>query len=78
MVTRKSRSEIERMRRAGRVVAEVLDKIETELRPGVSTADLDAIAQAHIRASGGTPSFKGYPGINPQRPFLPACAFDRR
>ena len=69
MVTRKSRSEIERMRRAGRVVAEVLDKIETELRPGVSTADLDAIAEAHIRASGGTPSFKGYPGINPQRPF---------
>ena len=57
MVTRKSRSEIERMRRAGRVVAEVLDKIETELRPGVSTADLDAIAEAHIRASGGTPSW---------------------
>jgi len=69
MVTRKSRSEIERMRRAGRIVAEVLDRIETELRPGVSTADLDAIAEAHIRAAGATPSFKGYPGINPQRPF---------
>jgi methionyl aminopeptidase len=69
MVTRKSRTEIERMRRAGRVVAEVLDRIEAELRPGVSTAHLDAIAEAHIRASGGTPSFKGYPGINPRRPF---------
>jgi methionyl aminopeptidase len=69
MVTRKSRAEIERMRRAGRVVAEVLDKIEAELRPGVSTAHLDAIAEAHIRASGATPSFKGYPGINPRRPF---------
>jgi len=69
MVTRKSRSEIERMRQAGRVVAEVLDKIEAELRPGVSTAHLDAIAEAHIRASGATPSFKGYPGINPKRPF---------
>jgi methionyl aminopeptidase len=69
MVTRKSRAEIERMRRAGRVVAEVLDKIEAELRPGVSTARLDAIAEAHIRASGATPSFKGYPGINPRRPF---------
>jgi len=69
VVTRKSRSEIERMRRAGRVVAEVLDLIEAELRPGVSTADLDALAEAHIRASGGTPSFMGYPGLNPHRPF---------
>jgi methionyl aminopeptidase len=69
MVTRKSRMEIDRMRRAGRVVGEVLDRIEAELRPGVSTAHLDAIAEAHIRASGGTPSFKGYPGINPKRPF---------
>jgi methionyl aminopeptidase len=69
MVTRKSRSEIERMRQAGRIVAEVLDKIEAELRPGVSTADLDAMAEAHIRASGAVPSFKDYPGINPRRPF---------
>ncbi|MEA2619403.1 MAG: methionyl aminopeptidase [Chloroflexota bacterium] len=69
MVTRKSRSEIERMRRAGRVVAEVLDRIEAELKPGVSTAHLDEIAEAHIRASGAVPSFKGYPGINPRRPF---------
>ena len=57
------------MRQAGRIVAEVLDKIEAELRPGVSTADLDAMAEAHIRASGAVPSFKGYPGINPKRPF---------
>jgi methionyl aminopeptidase len=69
MVTRKSRMEIERMRQAGRVVAEVLDKIGAELRPGVSTAHLDALAEEHIRAAGGTPSFKGYPGINPKRPF---------
>jgi methionyl aminopeptidase len=69
MVTRKSRAEIERMKQAGRVVAEVLDKIEASIRPGASTADLDAIAEAHIRASGATPSFKGYPGINPRRPF---------
>jgi methionyl aminopeptidase len=69
MVTRKSRSEIERMRRAGRVVAEVLDLIEAEIRPGASTAHLDAIAEEHIRAAGAIPSFKGYPGINPDRPF---------
>jgi methionyl aminopeptidase len=69
MVTRKSRAEIERMRIAGRLVGEVLDLLERELRPGVSTADLDAMAESHIRAAGGTPSFKGYPGINPRRPF---------
>ncbi len=69
MVTRKSRSEIDRMRRAGRIVAEVLDRIEKELRPGVSTAELDALAEAHIRAAGATPSFKGYPGLNPNHPF---------
>jgi len=56
MVTRKSRAEIERMRRAGRLVGEVLDLLASELRPGVSTARLDALAEDHIRAGGGTPS----------------------
>ena len=37
--------------------------------PASRPADLDAIAEAHIRAAGATPSFKGYPGINPRRPF---------
>jgi methionyl aminopeptidase len=69
VVTRKSRAEIEAMRRAGRVVAEVLALVESELKPGVSTAHLDRIAEEHIRKAGATPSFKGYPGINPRRPF---------
>ena len=69
MVTRKSRSEIDQMRRAGRIVAEVLDRIEAELRPGVSTAELDAMAEAHIRAAGALPSFKGYGGFHPSHPF---------
>jgi methionyl aminopeptidase len=69
MVTRKSRAEIERMRRAGRVVAEVLALVEEELKPGVTTGHLDRLAEAHIRKAGATPSFKGYPGINPRRPF---------
>jgi methionyl aminopeptidase len=68
-VTLKSPAEIDRMRRAGRVVAEVLALVESELRPGVSTAHLDALAEAHIRRSGAVPSFKGYPGVNPRRPF---------
>ena len=68
-VTVKSPAEIAKMRRAGRIVAEVLALVESELRPGVSTGELDAIAERHIRASGAVPSFKGYPGSNPRHPF---------
>ncbi len=62
MITRKSREEIATMRRAGRVVAEVLALVGEQLRPGVSTATLDALAEAHIAEAGATPSFKGYHG----------------
>jgi methionyl aminopeptidase len=62
MVTRKSRQEIEKMRQAGRIVAEVLALVESELKPGVSTAYLDRIAERYIRSHGATPSFKGYHG----------------
>jgi methionyl aminopeptidase len=68
-VTLKSPAEIAKMRLAGRIVAEVLALVESELRPGISTAHLDALAEGHIRRSGAIPSFKGYPGINPRRPF---------
>ena len=50
------------MRRAGRIVAEVLALVESELAPGVSTAHLDRLAERHIRAAGAIPSFKGYLG----------------
>jgi len=60
MVTRKSRDEIARMRRAGRLVAEVLALVESELRPGITTGQLDQLAEKHIRAAGAIPSFKGY------------------
>jgi len=62
VITRKSKAEIETMRRAGRVVAEVLSLVGEALRPGVSTARLDALAEAHIRSAGAIPSFKGYHG----------------
>jgi len=69
MVTRKSRREIEKMRTAGRIVAEVLALVESELKPGVSTAHLDRLAERHIRSSGAVPSFKGYGHrSNPSRP----------
>jgi methionyl aminopeptidase len=60
MVTRKSRREIEKMRVAGRLVAEVLALVESELAPGVTPAHLDQLAERHIRRAGATPSFKGY------------------
>ncbi len=69
MVTRKSRREIDTMGRAGRIVAEVLDLVGAAIAPGVSTADLDAIAAEHIRRSGASPSFLGYPGPEHPRPF---------
>ena len=62
MISRKSAREIGQMRRAGRIVAEVLALVESELRPGVTTAELDRLAEEHIRRSGATPSFKGYLG----------------
>jgi methionyl aminopeptidase len=62
MITRKSKREIDTMRRAGRVVAEVLALVESELKPGVTTGELDRLAERHIRASGAVPSFMGYLG----------------
>jgi methionyl aminopeptidase len=62
VITRKSPREIDKMRRAGRIVAEVLALIESELKPGVSTGHLDRLAERHIREAGATPSFKGYLG----------------
>ena len=62
MITRKSPREIEKMRSAGRIVAEVLALIEAELKPGVTTGHLDRLAERHIRGAGAIPSFKGYLG----------------
>ena len=50
------------MREAGLVVARTLDAVATAVRPGVSTAELDALAEREIRAAGATPSFLGYHG----------------
>lgn len=61
-VTLKSSAQIEKMAVAGRLVADVLDAVEAEIRPGITTADLDVIAFRMIREAGGTPSFIGVPG----------------
>jgi methionyl aminopeptidase len=61
-IIRKSLAEIEQMERAGRVVVETLELLGEHVRPGVTTAELDTIADAFIRSRGGVPTFKGYRG----------------
>ncbi|NOZ28013.1 MAG: type I methionyl aminopeptidase [Chloroflexi bacterium] len=57
----KTREEIELMRKAGRIVAEVHELMRRMVRPGVSTAELDAAAEDLIRRRNALPAFKGYP-----------------
>jgi methionyl aminopeptidase len=59
----KSPAEIDRMRRAGRIVAGTIDRVLAEVRPGITTRDLDRVAEAFIRREGAAPSFLGYKGF---------------
>lgn len=56
----KTPEQIAVMRRAGLLVGETLELLRASVRPGVTTGELDAIAEDHIRSKGGVPSFKGY------------------
>ena len=62
MIVCRSAAELERMREAGRLVGEVLTELAGHVAPGVTTADLDAMAEARITQAGATPAFKGYHG----------------
>jgi methionyl aminopeptidase len=59
----KSPDEIERMREAGRVTALTVERLMAAARPGMTTAELDRLAEDSIRSEGCTPSFKGYRGF---------------
>jgi len=63
MIIKKSKEEIGKMREAGRIVAGVLDMLDENIRPGVRTEVLDALAEDYIRKRGGIPSFLGYRGF---------------
>ena len=63
MITIKSNREIELMKEAGRIVALAHRKVKEAIRPGISTLELDKIAEDTIRENGATPSFKGYGGF---------------
>jgi methionyl aminopeptidase len=59
----KSPAQIEKMREAGLVVARTLERVRDCVRPGVTTIELDRVAEESIRSSGAVPSFKGYHGF---------------
>jgi methionyl aminopeptidase len=61
----KSPQEIDALLEAGRINARALDAVRQLIRPGVTTAELDAAAEEVIRKHGASPTFKGYPGPYP-------------
>ena len=69
MIVIKSPLEIELMRQSGRIVALALQAVRDHIAPGVTTAELDAIAEDLIRSHGSVPTFKGYATHKGQKPF---------
>jgi methionyl aminopeptidase len=72
MIVIKSSAELEIMRRAGRLVAEVLERVKAAVRPGVDTLKLDRMAEDICRAGGAVPAFKGYRGY----PYSLCCSLN--
>ncbi|HKZ53433.1 MAG TPA: type I methionyl aminopeptidase, partial [Candidatus Acidoferrales bacterium] len=62
MIECKSPAELEKMRAAGRVVARVLQAVTAKVAPGVTTLELEVIAEREIAAAGAQSAFKGYQG----------------
>jgi methionyl aminopeptidase len=63
MIIGKSKKELDKMRRAGRLAGTVLSELRRMVRPGITTLDLDRAAEKMIRDGGGIPTFKGYHGF---------------
>ncbi|MDI3533678.1 MAG: methionyl aminopeptidase [Thermosediminibacterales bacterium] len=63
MITIKSERELEFMREAGKIVAYALKELEKAIEPGITTAELDLLAEKTIRKMGALPAFKGYKGF---------------
>ena len=63
MIVRKSAAEIEGMERAGQLVAATIGLMGEQAQPGITTAELDRIAEDFIREQGGIPTSKGYRGF---------------
>src|SRR6266540_3059136 len=63
MVYLRDQEEIDAIRAAARIVAKTIEMLRHEVRPGVTTAELDRLAEAFIRDHGARPAFKGYRGF---------------
>ncbi|MGI8803108.1 MAG: type I methionyl aminopeptidase [Solirubrobacteraceae bacterium] len=63
MILKKTPEQIEKMAASGEVLVRTLRMLERQIRPGVTTADLDAAAEKFIRSQGAVPAFKGYRGF---------------
>ena len=63
MIIKKSPQELEKMRRSGRILADTIDRVVAAVEPGVTTLELDRLAESLIRDAGAVPSFKGYRGF---------------
>ncbi len=72
MITTKSKYEIELMKAAGEILAELLENLREKIVPGISTKELDKFAEDAIIKSGALPTFKGCPGFQ-GAPKFPAC-----
>ena len=63
MIELKDKNQLQKMRTAGRIVAEVLELMKETVKPGITTIELDRLAEKHIRKYGAIPAFKGYRGF---------------
>lgn len=63
MISLKSKREIDIMSAAGRILEKVFEEVAPSIKPGMTTQELDVIAEKTIRANGGAPAFKGYRGF---------------
>lgn len=68
MITR-SQEEIGALKECGQKLARILEEIKKEVRPGISTKDLDDLAERLIRDEGGDPVFKGYKAFGSRKPY---------
>jgi len=63
MIELKNPAQIKRMRNAGKIVADTLELMRETVRPGITTGELDRLAEEYIRKCGAIPTFKGYNGF---------------
>ncbi len=73
MIRVKNPEQIDKLRRAGGLVVECHEIAREMIKPGVSTAEINAAVEEHILKAGAAPAFKGYPGSQGVKPFPAAC-----